>query len=67
MTWEEAAQLTEHIAATPDAGNWHAQVAVRGDDYAVAVRHHNTPTSYYVTSVREFIALCDRLMTTGHA
>jgi hypothetical protein len=65
-TWEEAARLAEQIAASPDGGNWHAQVAVVGQGYAVAVRQHNTHTLYYVSSLREFVALCDRLMRLNH-
>jgi len=67
MTWEQAARIAEQIAASPDGGNWHAQVAVAGPDqaYTVAVRQHNTHTYYYVSSLREFITLCDRLMTLG--
>jgi hypothetical protein len=63
MTWEEAARLVEQIAASPDSGNWHAQVATVEQGYAVAVRQHNTPTLYYVSSLREFVALCDQIMT----
>ena len=67
MTWEEAARIAAQIAASPDAGNWHAQVAATGQDqnYTVAVRQHNTHTYYHVASLREFVALCDRLMTPG--
>jgi hypothetical protein len=67
MTWEEAARIAEQIAASPDGGNWHAQVAATGQDqdYTVAVRQHNTHTYYQVSSLREFIALCDQLMRLG--
>ena len=67
MTWEQAARIAEQIAASPDGGNWHAQVAVAGpaQDYTVAVRQHNTHIYYHVSSLREFITLCDRLMTPG--
>lgn len=67
MTWEEAATLAEQIVASPDGGNWHAQVTAigSGPDYTVAVRQHNTHPYYHVASLREFIALCDRLMTPG--
>ena len=67
MTWEQAARIAEQIAASPDGGNWHAQVAVTGpdQDYTVAVRQHNTHTYYHVSSLGEFIILCDRLMTPG--
>jgi hypothetical protein len=61
LTWEDAVQLVEQITASADSGNWHAHVAAIDQDYAVAVRQHNTSTSYYVSSFREFIALCDHL------
>ena len=63
---EEAARIAAQIAASPD-GSWHAQVAATGQDqgYTVAVRQHNTHTYYHVASLREFVALCDRLMTLG--
>ena len=65
MTWEKAARVAEQIMASPDGGNWHAQVAATApaQDYTVAVRYHNTHTYYQVTSLQEFIALCDQLMT----
>jgi hypothetical protein len=66
LTWEDAMRLVEQIAASADSGNWHAHVAAVEEGYAVAVRQHNTPTSYYVSSFREFIALCDQLMISGH-
>lgn len=62
MTWEDAIQLTEQIASSPDAGNWHAQVMAAAQGYTVAMRQHNSPTFYFVTSVKEFRALCDQLM-----
>ena len=65
MTREDAEQLVEEITASADSGNWHAHVAAIVQGYAVAVRQHNTSTSYYVSSLREFIALCDQLMTPG--
>jgi hypothetical protein len=65
MTWEDAVQLVEQITASADSGNWHAHVAAVEGGYAVAVRQHNTSTSYYVSSLREFIALCDQLMISG--
>jgi hypothetical protein len=65
MTWEDAVRLVEQIMASADGGNWHAHVAAVAGGYAVAVRQHNTSTSYYVTSFREFIALCDQLMISG--
>lgn len=61
MTWEAAAHLVDQIEASADSGNWHAQVEAVEGGHAVAVRQHNTPTSYYVTSLREFRAVCDRL------
>jgi hypothetical protein len=65
MTWEDAVQLVEQITASADSGNWHAHVAAIEQGYAVAVRQHNTSTAYYVSSLREFVALCDHLMTPG--
>jgi len=66
MTREGAVQLVEEIAASADSGNWHAHVAAVAQGYAVAVRQHNTSTSYYVSSLQEFIALCDQLLISGH-
>ena len=66
LMWGNAVQLVEQITASADSGNWHAHVAAVEQGYAVAVRQHNTSTSYYVSSFREFIALCDQLMTPGH-
>ena len=65
LTWEAALQLVEQITASADSGNWHAHVTAVDQGYAVAVRQHNTSTSYYVSSFREFIALCDDLTTLG--
>ena len=65
ITWEDAVRLVEQITASADSGNWHAHVAAVEQGYAVAVRQHNTSTSYYVSSLREFIALCDQLMISG--
>ena len=65
LTWEDALQLVEQITASADSGNWHAHVTAVDQGYAVAVRQHNTSTSYYVSSFREFIALCDSLTTLG--
>ena len=65
MTWEDAVRLVEQIAASADSGNWHAHVAAVEQGYAVAVRQHNTSTSYYVSSLREFVALCDHMTTPG--
>jgi hypothetical protein len=65
MTREDAAKLVEQIAASADSGNWHAHVAAVEQGYAVAVRQHNTSTSYYVSSLREFVALCDHMTTPG--
>jgi hypothetical protein len=65
MTWEDAVRLVEQITASADSGNWHAHVAAVEQGYGVAVRQHNTSTSYYVSSFREFIALCDDLTTLG--
>ena len=65
LTWEDAVQLVEQITMSADSGNWHAHVAAVEQGYDVAVRQHNTSTSYYVSSFREFIALCDDLTTLG--
>jgi hypothetical protein len=65
MTWEDAVRLVEQITTSADSGNWHAHVAAVEQGYGVAVRQHNTSTSYYVSSFREFIALCDSLTTLG--
>jgi hypothetical protein len=62
MTWEDAVRLVEQITASLDSGNWHAHVVAVEQGYAVAVRQHNTSMSYYVSSFREFIALCDSLL-----
>jgi hypothetical protein len=61
MTWEDAVRLVEQIMANADSGNWHAHVAAVEQGYAVAVRQHNTSTSYYVSSLREFVTLCDHM------
>ena len=65
MTREDAVRLVEQITASADSGNWHAHVTAVEQGYAVTVRQHNTSTSYYVSSFREFIALCDDLTTLG--
>jgi hypothetical protein len=63
MTWEAAIHLADRIAESPDAGLWHARVAVAGNghDYAVMVRQHCTDDWYYVVSVDEFKVLCTQL------
>ena len=61
MMWEDAVRLVEQIMASADSGNWHAHVAAVEQGYAVAVRQHNTSTSYYVSSLREFVTLCDHM------
>jgi hypothetical protein len=68
MTWDEATQIADAIAESPDAGAWHARVAVapQGQGYAVVVREHNHHEMYYLRSLDEFRALCDRLMARGH-
>lgn len=65
MTWEEATQLADTIADSPDAGAWHARVAVspEGQGYAVMVREHNHHEMYYLRSFEEFKRLCDGLMS----
>ena len=65
MTREDAVQLVEEIIVSVDSGNWYVHVAAIAHGYAVAVRQHNTSTSYYVSSFREFIALCDQLVRPG--
>jgi hypothetical protein len=65
LMWEDAMRLVEQITASADSGNWHAHVTAVEGGYAVAVRQHNTSTSYYVSSFREFIALCDQLLISG--
>jgi hypothetical protein len=65
LTWEDAMRLVEQITASADSGNWHAHVTAVEGGYAVAVRQHNTSTSYYVSSFREFIALCNQLSISG--
>jgi hypothetical protein len=68
MTWDEATQIADAIAESPDAGAWHARVAVtpQGQGYAVVVREHNHHEMYYLRSLDEFRALCDRLMARGN-
>jgi hypothetical protein len=63
MTWNEAIRLADQIAESPDAGAWHARVAVAGtgQDYAVMVRQHCTDDWHYVLSVEEFKDLCTQL------
>lgn len=63
MTWEEAAQLSDAIAESPDAGSLHANVTVApgGQAYAVMVREHNHAEMHYIDSMEAFKALCDRL------
>ena len=65
LTWEEATQLADQIANTPDAGNWHVGVAVVGPpgEYAVTVRQHRTDTLHYVSSMAEFAAVCAQATT----
>lgn len=67
MTWDEATQLADTIAASPDGGAWHAGVAVapQGAGYAVVMREHNHHDLHYIWSMDEFLALCERLMTLG--
>ena len=58
-------RLVEQMTASADSGSWHAHVAAVEQGYAVAVRQHNTSTSYSVPSFREFIALCDYRTAPG--
>lgn len=64
MTWEEATHLADIIADSPDAGAWHARVAVapEGEGYAVMVREHNHHEMHYLRSFEEFKAICDGLI-----
>lgn len=66
MTWEEATRLADTIAASPDAGAWHASVAMapQGQGYAVVMRQHGHHELHYLRSRAEFAALCDRLMAS---
>jgi hypothetical protein len=59
MTWDEAVQLADRIAESPEAGAWHVRVVVAGEPqkYAVAVRQHNTHRWYHVTSIDAFLDL----------
>ncbi len=67
MTWEEATQLADALAASPDTGAWHARVAVapQGQGYAVVMREHGKHELHYIRSGEEFTALCDGLMAQG--
>lgn len=67
MTWEDAAQLSDAIAESPDSGALHANVTVApdGQGYAVMVREHNHSEMHYIHSIDEFKALCDRLTAGG--
>ncbi|ETX01249.1 MAG: hypothetical protein ETSY1_08065 [Candidatus Entotheonella factor] len=64
MIWEDAAQLAERIAKSPDAGTLHVAVIVapEGQGYAVAIREHGRHELHYVQSMNEFQALCEWLL-----
>ncbi len=63
MNWKEATSLVDAIAASPDAGAWHASIAVApgGQGYAVIVRQHGRHELHYIWSEDEFKVLCDQL------
>lgn len=64
LTWKEATALVDAIAASLDAGAWHASIAIapQGQGYAVIMRHHGHHNLHYVWSKGEFTALCNQLM-----
>lgn len=63
MTWDEATQLADAIAATPDAGAWHIGVAAAPDaqGYVVVARKHGQHDMHYLHTAEAFVALCDRV------
>ncbi len=64
MTWEDATQLSDRIAKSPDSGMLHVGVIVAPNDrgYAVVIRAHGRHELHYVYSMDEFKALCERLL-----
>ena len=64
MTWEDATQLAERIASSPDAGMLHVGVIVAPGDqgYAVVIRHHGRHELHYVQSMDAFKTLCEALL-----
>jgi hypothetical protein len=64
MIWEDATQLAERIANSPDAGTLHVGVIVAPADqgYAVVIREHGRHELHYVQSMQAFKALCERLL-----
>jgi hypothetical protein len=64
MTWEDATQLAERIAKSPDAGTLHVAVIVAAEDrgYAVVIREHGRHELHYVHSMSEFKTLCEWLL-----
>lgn len=69
MSWEDAAQLAERIAKSPDAGTLHVAVMVASGDrgYAVVIREHGRHELHYVQSMSEFKTLCEWLLAPHHA
>lgn len=64
MTWEDATQLAERVAKSPDAGTLHVAVMVasKGCGYAVVIREHGRHELHYVQSMSEFQTLCEWLL-----
>ncbi len=65
MTWEDATQLAERIAKSPDSGTLHVAVIVAPENqgYAVVIREHGRHELHYLQSMDAFKALCERLLT----
>lgn len=59
MTWEDAIQLAERIAKSPDAGTLHVGVMVAPGErgYAVVIREHGRHELHSVQSMSDFKAL----------
>jgi hypothetical protein len=64
MILEDATQLAERIANSPDAVTLHVGVIVAPEDqgYAVVIREHGRHELHYVQSMQAFKALCERLL-----
>jgi len=64
MIWEDATQLAERIAKSPDAGTLHVGVMVAPGDqgHAVVIREHGRHELHYVQSMHEFKTLCEWLL-----
>jgi len=69
MNWEDATQLAERIAKSPDAGTLHVAVIVapEAQGYAVAIREHGRHELHYLQSMSEFEALCEWLLAPRHS